>query len=346
MTQEEKARAYDEALERAKFYHGNCPSEPERKKLEEMFPQLRESEDERIRKEMIAYFAHRADVTEFIDEGEDCKRWISYLEKQKEQKPIDYPYLPGWRKNRDNNKPELKRSVLMLTTHGVAEGEWLGEKWCQYRWSCELKDGEVLYWIHLSDLERLGKEGEEKQKEQKPMDKIDLKFNIGDTIVNKKNGEKCTISNRCLLHQYYSDTNHCHEIKFDEQDDWELVKEQKPAEKPSMLELLREHLVNTPKEQLDAEFEELKEFTIPKPAEWSEEDEKYFKACVRAMRTYEGNDTPISKWIEALKDRVCHRPHWKPSEEQMEALEKAMVRSCGHQYGAPLSELYEQLRKL
>lgn len=168
MTQEEKARAYDEALERAKFYHGNCPSEPERKKLEEMFPQLRESEDERIRKEMIAYFAHRADVTEFIDEGEDCKRWISYLEKQKEQKP----------------------------------------------------------------------------------------------------------------------------------------------------------------------------------AEWSEEDERHFKACVRAMRTYEGNDTPNSKWIEALKDRVCHRPHWKPSEEQMEALEKAMVRSCGHQYGAPLSELCEQLRKL
>ena len=70
----------------------------------------------------------------------------------------------------------------------------------------------------------------EKQKEQKSMDKIDLKFNIGDTIVNKKNGEKCTISNRCLLHQYYSDTNHCHEIKFDEQDDWELV-EQKEQDK-------------------------------------------------------------------------------------------------------------------
>ena len=37
----------------------------------------------------------------------------------------------------------------------------------------------------------------------------------------------------------------------------EKQKEQKPAEKPSMIELLREHLVNTPKEQLDAEFEEL-----------------------------------------------------------------------------------------
>lgn len=33
--------------------------------------------------------------------------------------------------------------------------------------------------------------------------------------------------------------------------------------------------------------------------------------------------------------------HWKPSEEQMKALEQAIVRS--YPYGAPLSELYEQL---
>ena len=47
MTVEEKAKAYDEALKQAKFYHGNCPSEPERKKLEKMFPVLHESEDEK-----------------------------------------------------------------------------------------------------------------------------------------------------------------------------------------------------------------------------------------------------------------------------------------------------------
>jgi hypothetical protein len=36
--------------------------------------------------------------------------------------------------------------------------------------------------------------------------------------------------------------------------------------------MLKEHLANTPKEQLDAEFEALKYLTIDKPAEWSEED--------------------------------------------------------------------------
>lgn len=89
MTQEEKARAYDEALERAKFYHGNCPSEPERKKLEEMFPKLRESENERIRKELVEYLTVTRQ-SDFVSRP-DRQRWIEYLEKQKEQKPSDFP---------------------------------------------------------------------------------------------------------------------------------------------------------------------------------------------------------------------------------------------------------------
>lgn len=42
-----------------------------------------EDEDERIRKELIEYLTHRSEVTGFIDEDKDCKRWIAYLEKQK-----------------------------------------------------------------------------------------------------------------------------------------------------------------------------------------------------------------------------------------------------------------------
>ena len=68
----------------------------------------------------------------------------------------------------------------------------------------------------------------------------------------------------------------------------------------------------------------LKSIRPQQKQEWSKEDEKFFKACVRAMRTYEGNDTPISKWIEALKDRVRPQPHWKPSEEQIQALTVAI----------------------
>ncbi len=82
----------------------------------------------------------------------------------------DYPYVPGWRQNKENNKPAIKHSVLMFTTHGIAEGEWVGNEWVQYRWSCKVKDIEVLYWMHLEDLTQLEKEGDCFQQEQPEVD--------------------------------------------------------------------------------------------------------------------------------------------------------------------------------
>lgn len=83
MTIEEKAKAYDEALEQAKFYHGNCPSEPERKKLEKMFPVLHESEDERIRKWLLECVENLSDGN-FIEVSKQDV--LFYLEKQKGDK--------------------------------------------------------------------------------------------------------------------------------------------------------------------------------------------------------------------------------------------------------------------
>ena len=58
-----------------------------------------------------------------------------------------------WIKNSVNNKPQLRHSVLMKTTLGIAEGEWQGDYWLQYRWSCRVKDKNVLYWIELNLLD-------------------------------------------------------------------------------------------------------------------------------------------------------------------------------------------------
>ena len=86
MTAEKKAKAYDEALERARKTlraAGGVGTDI----VTFIFPQFAENEDERIREEIIGYLKHRAEVTGFIDEDKDCKRWIAYLEKQKEKKP-------------------------------------------------------------------------------------------------------------------------------------------------------------------------------------------------------------------------------------------------------------------
>ena len=107
MTTEEKAKAYDEALERAKFYHGNCPSEPERKKLERMFPVLRESEDERIRKFLIDLLSCGIWKEEWPFTPPEC---VEYLEKQKEQKPADdkafEEWIDDWWKHNKVNNPD------------------------------------------------------------------------------------------------------------------------------------------------------------------------------------------------------------------------------------------------
>lgn len=53
---------------------------------EHYFPELLESEDERMRKELIEYL--RGDLDDITTD--DTDRWINWLERQKEQKPVEY----------------------------------------------------------------------------------------------------------------------------------------------------------------------------------------------------------------------------------------------------------------
>ena len=90
MTTEEKAKAYDEALERAKSFQEKFGGDY----AGYIFPELAESEDELIRKRLINLIKELAANKEaihtegyFVD-GQD-KKYIAYLEKQKEQKPVE-----------------------------------------------------------------------------------------------------------------------------------------------------------------------------------------------------------------------------------------------------------------
>ena len=86
MTQEEKAKRYDEALERARkmynsTYHafegpgGVCYNNAD---LETLFPELAGSEDEKVRKELIMFIKKR----DRSGCDYDYDKWLSWLEKQ------------------------------------------------------------------------------------------------------------------------------------------------------------------------------------------------------------------------------------------------------------------------
>ena len=85
MTIEQKAKSYDEALKRAKTAIDIAADKDLVKGVATtIFPELRESEDERIRKALIdgvRQIRCKNDITQ--------EQMIAYLEKQKEQKPAE-----------------------------------------------------------------------------------------------------------------------------------------------------------------------------------------------------------------------------------------------------------------
>ena len=83
LSTEEKARAYDEAINRMKHYvvdEYGCS----RIKVADVFPELKESEDERIRKELIRAFTVTADKRDYeiYGNGITYKQVLAWLEKQ------------------------------------------------------------------------------------------------------------------------------------------------------------------------------------------------------------------------------------------------------------------------
>lgn len=83
-TIEEKARAYDEAIKKAKsLYKASEPMSGCSVILETLFPELAESEDEKIRKEIIDFL--KLPHPQFVGKR-DHEKWIDWLEKQSEQK--------------------------------------------------------------------------------------------------------------------------------------------------------------------------------------------------------------------------------------------------------------------
>lgn len=90
-----------------------------------------------------------------------------------------------------------------------------------------------------------------------------------------------------------------------------------------------------------------------KPSEWSEEDERKYQ-CIRSILLTD-MDKKIGSWkyseiLEWYEKRgigryINSQPHWKPSEEQLEAAQYVSQFDYGG-HKAALVSLYEQLKKL
>lgn len=223
--------------------------------------------------------------------------------------------------------------------------------------------------VNLSQLNRVAKK-DEKQSEQKPVDKVEPKFKVGQTI--KKEGFNLGFTIVKIEDGfYYNDMGDY--FPFTDQDNWKLV-EQKPAwsEEDGTYS---DHIItaiklyytddkgkeNPWREELLRWFKSLKDRVQPQPKqEWSEEDREMINLLIAIFRVsypngvYKANpidtidmksvsSSEIIDWLKSLKDRVQPQNRWKPSEHQLTALGAFCYK---FKYSEALKSLYDDLKKL
>ena len=189
MTDKEKAKAYDEALERAKKWR-NAPNVDKmptygNRVIEEIFPELKESEDEKIRNALIDLVKCNERSGYMVLNNVSTGSMIAWLEKQ--------------------GNPQVRTGLEWVNTIDNA---------CDERYTKEYSHGEYCHeqsfkWGFQEGVEWLEKQGEQKvsrttimetgngginalvtkelyvdKTEQKPTDKVEPKFKVGDWIVN------------------------------------------------------------------------------------------------------------------------------------------------------------------
>ena len=85
MTVEEKAKSYDEALQRARELNSGKDVDVEAgtTTCEYIFPELKEGEDERIKREIRNF------IWEYPDKLPERDKWLAWFEKQDKKKSVD-----------------------------------------------------------------------------------------------------------------------------------------------------------------------------------------------------------------------------------------------------------------
>lgn len=135
MTTEEKAKAYDEAIKRARdVYTYYCDDREQLRKIESIFPELKKSEGERIRKELLQIAKESEDSFYMVMTPDKRKHLIAWLEKQGEHGPVWSKKDEHWRQKAIDfmKHPDLIKATPTLAKHIIA---WLKSLRPQNKWT-------------------------------------------------------------------------------------------------------------------------------------------------------------------------------------------------------------------
>ena len=212
LTIEEKAKRYDEAIKKARnIVNSINVGLIGKNSFEAVFPELKESEDEKIRKELLQIAKESEDTFYMVMTPNKRKRLIDWLENQNKkaepiagfasefEKQVSHLIASAINKEHEYNKGYVKWAAQSLIEYAKREIEKQGEqkpadidnKFIRMRETKPKDISEFLdrlttveqefLWEHIAKVRELDKE------EQKPADKIEPKFKVGDWIIHKDN---------------------------------------------------------------------------------------------------------------------------------------------------------------
>lgn len=337
---EEKAKAYDKVLTNARmFYKDEHVSDDVNNLLEVLFPELKESEDDNIRRWIINEIKIKhhnldEDNVDFVDKA------IAWLEKQGTsftKKDVD----DAWLKGMCDARHELEKQSEQKPTDKV-ESKFKVDDWILY--SGDHYEG-------VRHITKIDENGYYIERNGLPHGIIPFNHEICMrlwTIQDAKDGDVLSWDDsKCIAlfkdvydensFESYGFVGHCTGI-FESGLTYHDIKGAHPATKEQ-----RDLLFQKMKEagyEWDAEKKELRKIE-QKPA-WSEEGEKMIEAALQFAHEYGRHG--LWCWLKSLKDKCT----WKPSDEQMDALYNALslANNCGEESAFDLRTLHEQLKKL
>lgn len=345
---QEKATRYDEALKEVVIAHKD-EDRHLKATLERIFPELKESEDDRMVKFIKnQLFNIKKIITENYELDAKLTKAICWLEKQCEQKIKTPEESLGIDSDTYNKIVDEciygEQKPIDKVESNFKVGDWV--VYCnddvdlitgiEENGYCINNSGYIQF-ICASDI-RLwtiqdAKDGDVLHSTGWHNDCIFIFNRLDNWKFDKQNGDRAVATGYCCLSISADKMEFCIQGP-----DCVEVNTIKPATK-----IQHDLLFKKMKEagyEWDAEKKELKEI---EPAEWSEE------CCINQLIVFcencmvqDSNAKKCASFLKSLKERYT----WKPSEEQMNTLEYYMHTLICNEHKEVLFGLYEDLKKL
>lgn len=147
MTQEEKAKRYDEAITKARnIVNSINVGLIGKDSFEAVFPELKESEDEKVREEIISFI--KDNTLTYTENGAKSQiRWVAWLEKQKDKE---------WSEEDEKGRGDAlwccKQAASIAKDENDMGNCWYAEKWLkslrpQSHWKPSEEQIIALRWV-------------------------------------------------------------------------------------------------------------------------------------------------------------------------------------------------------